>query len=113
MAQKVQTFVNFLTKFVHMVTPLEITRQGYTENFCFLYTVKDLSIDLYRVQVSLGSCKRNVQFFTLVFIKLEPVSRLLLGQNVNILLDLAIVVLKYHLRDSSIVYLFPQGNTSD
>ena len=105
--------INVLNNFVHMVIPLEITRQGYAENFCFLYTVNVLSIDFYRVKVSFGSHKRNAQFFTLVFVELEPVSRHLFGQIINILLDLAIMVLKYRLRNSSVVFVLPQGNTSD
>ena len=95
-----------------MVIPLKIIRQGYTEDFCYLYKVSALRIDLYGVKIAFGSSKRNGQFFTLVFVDLEPVNRCLLRQIIDMFLDLAIVVQKYSLREGSIIYVLPQGNTT-
>lgn len=98
MAQKLQSFVNFLNNFVHMVIPFTIARQGYAENFCFFTHLMFLILTFIGSKSLLE--RGNV---ILIFIELEPVSRHFFGQIVNILLDLAIVVLKYRLRDSNIV----------
>lgn len=81
-----------------MVIPFNITRQDYAENFCFFTDSVFLVLTFTRSKSLLD--RADVM---LIFVELEPVSRHFFGQIVNILLDLAIVVLKYRLRDSSIV----------
>lgn len=76
-----------------MIIPLKIVCDGYAKDFGSTDTINVLVIDLYWLKDPGGSCKANPQFFTFIFIQLELVSKHLLGQVVDILLDLTYNIL--------------------